>query len=104
MYAIVETGGKQYKVAKDDRLQVERLDAEAGTKVELDALMVVDDKNKVTTGTPFVKNVKVTTEVVSHGKGAKLTIFKYKPKKRVRTKKGHRQQFTTLKVLEIVKK
>ena len=103
MYAIVKTGGKQYKVAPNDVFEVEKLDAEVGTQVELDALLVVDDK-KVTAGNPVVKNVKVVTEVVAHGKGAKLTIFKYKPKKRVRTKQGHRQQFTALKVLEIIKK
>lgn len=103
MYAIVKTGGKQYKVAANDVFEVEKLDAEVGTKVELDALLFVEE-GKVTTGAPFVKGVKVITEVVTHGKGAKLTMFKYKAKKRVRTKQGHRQQFTALKVLEIIKK
>jgi large subunit ribosomal protein L21 len=103
MYAIVKTGGKQYKVAVNEVFEVEKLDVEVGEKLELDALLVVEDE-KVTTGTPFVKNTKVVVEVMAQGKGAKLTIFKYKPKKRVRIKQGHRQLFTALKVLEIVKK
>jgi len=103
MYAIIKTGGKQYKVAPNDIFEVEKLDVAVGEKIELDALLVVDE-SKVTTGTPFVKGTKVVAEVVAHGKGAKLNIFKYKAKKRVRTKQGHRQQFTSLKVLEILKK
>ena len=103
MYAIVKTGGKQYKVAMGDKIEVEKMDLEAGAKIELEVLMVVDGK-KVTTGTPVVKNTVAIAEVVRHGKGTKIIIFKYKPKKRVRTKKGHRQLFTEIKVLEIVKK
>jgi large subunit ribosomal protein L21 len=103
MYAIVKTGGKQYKVAVNEVFEVEKLDTPVGEKVELDALLVVDN-GKVKAGSPFVKDTKVVAEVVSHGKSAKLTIFKYKPKKRVRVKQGHRQLFTALKVLEIVKK
>ena len=103
MYAIVKTGGKQYKVATNDVFKTEKLDVAVGEKLELDALLVVDG-GKVTTGKPVVKNTKVVVEVVKHGKGKKLNMFKYKPKKRVRIKKGHRQQFTALKVLEIVKK
>ena len=103
MYAIVKTGGKQYKVEPNQIFEVERMQEEVGTKVELNALMVVNE-NEVITGTPVVENTKVIAQVINHGKGAKLTIFKYKPKKRVRTKQGHRQQFTSLRVLEIVKK
>lgn len=102
MYAIMQTGGKQYKVTAGEVVEVEKMDLEAGAKIELDVLMVVDGK-KVTTGTPFVKGTKVVAEVARHGKGAKLTIFKYKPKKRVRKKQGHRQQFTALKIVEIKK-
>ena len=103
MYAVVKTGGKQYKVEPNQIFEVERLDLEVGTTLELNALMVVNE-NEVLTGTPVVENAKVITKVINHGKGAKLHIFKYKPKKRVRTKMGHRQQFTSLKVLEIVTK
>ncbi|MDD4211263.1 MAG: 50S ribosomal protein L21 [Clostridia bacterium] len=103
MYAIVKTGGKQYKVEPNQIFEVERLQEEVGTKIELDALMVVNE-NEVITGTPVVADTKVIVQVMNHGKGVKLHIFKYKPKKRVRTKMGHRQQFTSLKVLEIIKK
>ncbi|MGD9901354.1 MAG: 50S ribosomal protein L21 [Spirochaetales bacterium] len=103
MYAVVKTGGKQYTVEPNQVFETEKLDLEVGTKFELDALMVVDDK-KVVTGAPVVKDYKVVVEVVNHGKDAKVVVYKYKPKKRVRTKQGHRQQFTALKVLEIVKK
>lgn len=103
MYAIVKTGGKQYKVEPNQIFEVERLQEEVGTKIELDALMVVNE-NEVITGTPVVADTKVIVQVMNHGKGVKLHIFKYKTKKRVRTKMGHRQQFTSLKVLEIIKK
>jgi|LGVF01.2.fsa_nt_gb large subunit ribosomal protein L21 len=103
MYAIVKTGGKQYNVEPGKVFETEKLDAKIGDKIELDVLMVVDGK-KVSTGTPFVKGTKAICEVVSHGKGVKLNIFTYKAKKRVRKKQGHRQLFTALKVLEIVKK
>lgn len=102
MYAIMQTGGKQYKVEPGNRVEVEKLDLNAGDTVELDVLMVVDGK-KVSTGKPFIKNTKVVAKVLKHGKQAKITVFKYKPKKRVRTKKGHRQLFTLLEILEIKK-
>lgn len=102
MYAIIVSGGKQYKASVNDIVEVEKLDAEAGDKVELDVLMVVDG-TKVSTGKPFVKNTKALAEVVRHGKQAKINIFKYKPKKRVRKKQGHRQLFTAIKILEIKK-
>ena len=95
MYAIILTGGKQYRVEKDMRLTVEKVSAEVGEKVSFNALMYADDKQ-----TDAAK-VKVETEVVEHGKGRKLTIFTYKAKKNIRKKQGHRQPFTTLKVNSI---
>lgn len=99
MFAIIETGGKQYKVTKDLIVSVEKLDAEIGSKIEFDALITEVD-GKVQVGTPNT-GVKVVAEVVRHGKGVKLIVFRYKPKKRVRVKKGHRQPFTELKILSI---
>jgi large subunit ribosomal protein L21 len=100
MYAIVETGGKQYKVSENDVVKVELLDVKVGEVITLPALMVVDGE-KVSTGNPTVATVEVKAEVVEHGKGKKLHIFKYKPKKRVRTKQGHRQPYTALKIVSI---
>lgn len=99
MFAIIETGGKQYKVTKDLIIRVEKLDIEIGEKVEFDALLAEID-GKVQVGNPKT-NVKVSTEVVRHGRGDKIVVFKYESKKRARTKKGHRQSFTELKVLSI---
>lgn len=100
MYAIVETGGKQYKVAQDEVVKVELLEANVGDVITLPALLVVDGE-KVSTGNPTVAGVEVKAEVVEHGKGKKLYVFKYKPKKRVRTKQGHRQPYTALKIVSI---
>ena len=100
MYAIIETGGKQYKVAKDDLVNVEKLDNQVGEKVSLNVLMLVDGE-KVVNGNPYVKNAEVLAEVVEHGKGDKIVVFKYKAKKNERRKQGHRQPYTTLKIVSV---
>ena len=99
MFAIIETGGKQYKVTKDLLVKVEKLELEVGAKVEFDALMVEID-GKVQVGTPNT-GVKVVAEVTRQGRGDKLVVFRYKPKKRIRRKLGHRQPFTELKIVSI---
>ncbi len=99
MYAVIETGGKQYKVAKGDVIEVEKLDLEAGAKVDLDVVMTVDG-DKVETGKPYLDK-KAKGEVVMNGKGKKVLVYKYKAKKNERKKKGHRQQFTKIKILSI---
>jgi len=99
MYAIVNCGGKQFKVSVGDVIEVEKLEAAEGSKIELDVVMVSKDE-KVKAGEETVK-VKASAEVVSHGKGKKLTVFTYKPKKNVRRKLGHRQPFTKLKIVKI---
>lgn len=101
MYAIVQTGGKQYKAEVERYIDVELLNAEVGTTVNLDVLMIVDE-DKVIAGDKAAK-CSVTAEVLAHGKGEKLVIYKYKPKKRVRRKQGHRQPFTRLKIVSINK-
>ncbi len=95
MYAIVETGGKQYKVAAGDTIYVEKLDAEVGQSVTLDKVCFVGgDQTKV--GTPTVAGASVTAKVVEHGRGKKIVVFKYKAKKNYHKKQGHRQPYTKL--------
>ena len=100
-YAIVQTGGKQYRVHPGDTLRVESLPSEAGDTVELDEVLMVCEDDQVTLGTPQVDGAKVTAEVLEHGKGDKIIIFKYKAKTRYRRRNGHRQRYTDLKVTGI---
>jgi large subunit ribosomal protein L21 len=104
MQVIVKTGGKQYTAAKDDVLIIEKLDGEAGTKVELTEVVAVIDGDKTVVGSPFVKGAKVVGEIVRQGKSKKINAFNYKPKKNERKRWGHRQPQTHLKVTEVVVK
>lgn len=99
MFAVVETGGKQYKVQVGDIIDVEKLNANAGDKVEFKVLLT-SDEGKVVSGKSAEKLV-CSAEVIAQGKGEKIVVFKYKPKKNVRRKQGHRQPFTRVKILEI---
>ncbi|HEY0071975.1 MAG TPA: 50S ribosomal protein L21 [Chloroflexia bacterium] len=102
MYAIIKTGGHQYRVAPGDTIEVELLDAKPGSQVELgEVLMVGGGDNGVQVGTPTVEGARVIATVVGAAKGPKLVVFKYKPKKRVRRKTGHRQGLTRLSIKEI---
>ena len=100
MYAVIVSGGKQYKVSEGDTLNVEKLDAEVGSKVKLDVLMLVDGK-KVKTGNPVLSGAEVVAEVVKHDKAQKILVFKYRSKKRTRKLQGHRQPYTTLKIVSV---
>ena len=100
MYAIVQTGGKQYKVEQGDQIQVEKLDAEVGSEVSFDTLLVSDDAG-VKVGKPVLEGVIVKAKVIEHGKGKKVIVFKYKPKKDSRKKRGHRQPYTKVEILSI---
>ena len=100
MYAIVVTGGKQYKVCQDDIIRVEKLDANVGDQIKLDVMMLVDDA-KVVNGNPLVENAEVVAEVIEQGKEDKVVVFKYKAKKNYRRKQGHRQPFTALKIVSV---
>ena len=102
MFAIVQSGGKQYKVSENDIISVEKLDKNVGEKVQLEVLLVSDEGN-VVVGNPVVAGAVCEAEVVAHGKGDKIVVFKYKPKKNERKKQGHRQPFTQLKILSIKK-
>lgn len=101
MFAIVETGGKQYKVEPNKFFYAEKLDVEVGATVELPCLLVSTDDGKVQVGNPYVKGVKVKATVLENGKEDKIVVFKYKAKKNERKKQGHRQPYTKLKVVSI---
>ena len=101
MYAIIESCGKQYKVAEGDVVFFEKLDAEEGKKVTFDKVIFVSEDGKVQVGNPYVKGVKVEGKVVSHGKGKKIIVFKMKPKKNYRRKQGHRQPYTKVEITAI---
>lgn len=101
MYAILETGGKQYKVRPGDTIQVEKLAGEPGETLELGRVLMVADDDNVAVGSPVVDGASVLAEVVGQGRGKKIIIFKYKAKVRYRRKTGHRQSLTTLRITEI---
>jgi large subunit ribosomal protein L21 len=100
MYAIVQTGGKQYKVEQGDQILVEKLDAEVGSEVSFETLLVSDDAG-IKVGQPVLDGVAVKAKVLEHGKGKKVIVFKYKPKKDSRTKRGHRQPYSKVEILSI---
>ena len=101
MYAVIEACGKQYKVTKGDVVFFEKLEAEEGKKVTFDKVVLVSDEGKVEVGTPYVKGMKVEGKVVAHGKGKKIVVFKYKPKKDYKRKQGHRQPYTKVEITAI---
>lgn len=105
MYAIIETGGKQYKVQNGDTLYIEKLDAAEDATVTFDKVIVLHDGKKLKLGKPYVKNAVVTAHVLKNGKGKKITVFTYKPKKSSSRKMGHRQPYTKVQIdtIEIVK-
>lgn len=98
---MIESCGKQYKVAQGDVIFFEKLDAEEGKKVTFDKVVLVSDDKKIEVGNPYVKGVKVEGKVVAHGKGKKIVVFKYKPKKNYRRKQGHRQPYTKVEIVAI---
>ena len=102
IYAVIETGGKQYKVSPGQAIDVERLAVAEGSTVELDKVLLIADGDKVTVGTPMVAGAKVVATSQGDGKGKKIIVFKYKPKVRYRKKTGHRQLYTRLVIDKIV--
>ena len=101
MQAIIVTGGKQYKVSEGDTLFIEKLEAEAGQAVTFDQVLAILDGDKATFGAPAVEGASVTANVVKNGKGKKIIVFKYKPKKNYRRKQGHRQPYTKVEIAKI---
>lgn len=100
MFAVVQTGGKQYKVSVGQELCVEKLENNIGDKIKLEVLMISDGE-KIQTGNPILNDVLCEAEIVEHGKGDKIIVFKYKAKKNERKKQGHRQPYTKIKILQI---
>jgi large subunit ribosomal protein L21 len=96
MYAIIQTGGKQYKVTEGEMIKVEKLEAEAGDKITLDQVLMLKDDNGSRIGNPLVPGAKITAEVVEQGRGKKITVYKYKKRKNQRKKQGHRQAYTKI--------
>lgn len=101
MHAIIVTGGKQYKVTEGDVLYVEKLPNEAGDAVTFDQVLAVLDGDKATFGQPTVAGASVQANVVKNGKGKKVTVFKYKPKKNYKRKQGHRQPYTKIEITKV---
>ncbi len=101
MFAIVQTGGKQYKVAKGDTLELEKLDCEAGKNCDLKEILLVNDGSTTQVGMPFVEGAVVQVKVLDHNRGDKIRVFKMKPKKRYQKTFGHRQSLTTVEVIDI---
>jgi large subunit ribosomal protein L21 len=102
MYAVIETGGKQYRVEVGTQLEVELLDVEPGKTITLDRVLLVADGDQASIGRPVVTDAQVSAEVVSQIRGPKTISFKYRPKARSRVKKGHRQELTVLRISDIV--
>jgi len=101
MYALVEFKGKQYKAEKGALIKVDKVDAAIGAAVDIDSVLLVSG-DAVSVGAPYVKGVKVTATVENHGKGDKIIVFKYMPKKDYRRKRGHRQEFSLIRIQDIV--
>ncbi len=101
MFAVVETGGKQYKVSPGQKLKVEKLEAKAGGTLDLDKVLLLVDGEEVKIGTPYVEGAKVEAKVLSQGRHDKKIVFKYHSKTRYRKKKGHRQHYTELEVVSV---
>src|SRR5579863_5917780 len=101
MYAVIETGGKQYRVEVGTELEVERLDVEPGSAITLDRVLLVADGAEASIGRPIVPDATVSAEVLRQDRGEKLIVFKYRPKARSRVKKGHRQELTILRITDV---
>jgi len=102
MFAVIKSGGRQYKVSVGDKLEVDRLRAEDGAQVKFEEVLLISDEDTSMIGTPFLDNAMVLATAVRHTRGKKLIVFRYKPKKRFRHKRGHRQELTLLSIDDIV--
>lgn len=101
MFAVIETGGKQYRVTQGKKIKVEKLNAEEGKSLIIDKVLLINDNDKVNVGDPYIKGAKVETKVLEQGREKKIIVFRYHPKTRYRKKKGHRQPFTKLEITKI---
>ncbi|HHW49742.1 MAG TPA: 50S ribosomal protein L21 [Clostridiaceae bacterium] len=101
MYAVIETGGKQYKVQEGDVVFIDKLAVDEGSEVVFDKVLAVSKEGTIDVGNPFVQDASVTAKVIGHGKSRKIIVFKYKPKKGYRRKQGHRQPYTKVQIEKI---
>lgn len=101
MYAVIKTGGKQYRVVAGEKIKVEKLVGDVGTKVTLDQILMLADGDKVTIGSPIVKGASIQATVLSHGRGDKVMIFKFRRRKHYRKTQGHRQSYTEIQIGDI---
>jgi len=101
MYAVIQTGGKQYRVAPGEEIKVEKLDGNVGDEVYFDTVLLVLKDDKVAVGKPVLKDARVVAKITGHGRGPKLVVFKYKRRKGYRRKQGHRQDYTGVKIINI---
>ena len=101
MYAVIKTGGKQYRVSPGDKLKIETIDAEVGASFDFDTVLMISDGDAITVGTPTIASAKVTAEVVAHGRGKKVEIIKFRRRKHHQKRTGHRQNFTQVQIQNI---
>ncbi|MCB1881505.1 MAG: 50S ribosomal protein L21 [Gammaproteobacteria bacterium] len=101
MYAVIQTGGKQYRVSEGDTLRVEKLGAEEGAEMELDKVLMIADGDNIKVGAPYVEGGKVSATVKSHGRGKKVNIVKFRRRKQYLKRQGHRQSYTELQITGI---
>ena len=101
MYAVIATGGKQYKVTKGETLRVEKLEGDEGSTVNLDKVLMIADGDKVSVGTPTLDKASVTAKIMAHGRGDKIEIIKFRRRKHSRSQMGHRQSYTEIEVTDI---
>ncbi len=101
MFAVIRTGGKQYLVREGQKLKIEKIEKNPNEEVVFDEVLLLEKEGEIKIGTPLVKGVKVKAKVLRQGKGEKIVVFKYKPKKRYHVKKGHRQPFTEIQITKI---
>jgi len=101
MYAVIQTGGKQYRVAPGEELRVEKLDGAVGDEIYFDSVLLVSKDDKVTVGRPVLENIRVQAKITRQGRGPKIVVFKYKRRKGYRKKQGHRQDYTGVRITQI---
>ena len=101
MYAVIKTGGKQYRVAKGQTLKVEQLSVDAGEVIDFEQVLMIADGDNITVGAPFIEGGKVSAKVKAHGRGNKIEVIKFKRRKQYRKQMGHRQNYTEVKVTGI---
>jgi large subunit ribosomal protein L21 len=101
MYAVIETGGKQYKIKEGDKLFIEKLDVESGDSIDFDNILIVSKDGELAIGSPYVEAAKVKASVIENGKGPKVVVFKFKNKEGYRKKRGHRQPYTKIQIESI---